>query len=91
MMWQRAAEVFPPGEFIKDEIESRGWSRAQLAKIMGCSASEGNEIIAAKKAITLDTAQVLRDAFGTGTQFWLNLENTYRLSTRSTEDSGDAS
>jgi len=88
MIRQRAAEVFPPGEFIRDEIEARGWSQADLAEILGRPVQAINEMIAAKKAITPETAQRLGEAFGTGAQFWLNVENTYRLSIVSSEDSG---
>ncbi len=90
MIRHRAAEVFPPGEFIKDEMESRDWSLAQFAEILGCPLEAVVEIIAARKSITPETAQGLGVAIGTGTQFWLNLEKTYRLSTSSTEDSGDS-
>ena len=31
------AEVFPPGEFIKDEIEERGWTQEYLAELLGKS------------------------------------------------------
>ena len=30
-----SAEVFPPGEFIREEIEARGWSQVELAEILG--------------------------------------------------------
>ena len=89
MRSNRAAEVFPPGKLIKDELAARDWSLADLAKFPGCPAQAVIEIIAAEKPITPEIAQGLGVAFGTGTQFWLNLENTYRLSTRSTEGSGD--
>ena len=28
------AEVFPPGDFIKDELEARGWTQSDLAAIL---------------------------------------------------------
>ena len=90
MTTHRAAEVFPPGEFIRDEIEARGWSQSDLAEILGRPVQAINEIIAAKKVITPETAQGLGDAFGTGAQLWLNLENSWRLSNVATEDTGVA-
>jgi HTH-type transcriptional regulator / antitoxin HigA len=74
------AEVFPPGEFLKDELEARGWSQTDLADIIGRGITVVNEILAAKRGITPDTAQALGDAFGSSAQFWLNLETAYRLS-----------
>ncbi len=33
----QAAEAYPPGEFVKEEIEFRGWSQTDLAEIFGKS------------------------------------------------------
>jgi HTH-type transcriptional regulator / antitoxin HigA len=74
------AEVFPPGEFIRDEIEARDWSQLDLAEILGRSPRLVNEIIVGKRQITPQTASGLADAFGTDPQFWLNLESAYQLS-----------
>ena len=75
------AEAFPPGEFIQDELESRGWSRTDLANIMGRPARLIDEIIAGKRSVSPDIARGLGDAFGTGADFWLNLEAAYRRHT----------
>jgi len=75
------AFVFPPGDFIRDELEVRGWTQADLAKIMNRPAPAINLIITGKKSITPTTALELSGAFGTSPEFWLNLETAYRLST----------
>ena len=74
------AESFPPGEFLRDELDARGWSQTDLAEIIGRGVTVVNEIISGKRGITADTAQGLADAFGISAQFWLNLESMYRLS-----------
>jgi HTH-type transcriptional regulator / antitoxin HigA len=74
------AEVFPPGEFLRDELEARGWTQADLAKILGLPRRLISEIIDGKRAITTETAWGLGDAFGVDSQFWLNLESAYKLS-----------
>jgi HTH-type transcriptional regulator/antitoxin HigA len=74
------AEVFPPGEFLRDELEARGWSQADLAEILGRPPRVVSEIICGKRAITPETAQGLGEAFGTGAEFWLHLESAYQLS-----------
>ena len=74
------AEVFPPGEFIREEIEERGWTQEDLAEISGRSLRLVNEIIMGKRGITPETANGLAAAFGTSAQFWMNLESMYRLS-----------
>jgi HTH-type transcriptional regulator / antitoxin HigA len=69
----------PPGEILKEELEERGWTQADLADITGKPVQAVNEIIAGKKAITPETALLFSDAFGTSPEFWLNLESAYRL------------
>ncbi len=39
LTYEQLAETFPPGEFIKEEIEERGWSQRDLADIMGVQPS----------------------------------------------------
>jgi HTH-type transcriptional regulator/antitoxin HigA len=75
------AEVFPPGEFIRDELEARGWTQGDLAQIMGRPLQAVNEIASGKKQITPETALELAEAFGDDDAlYWLNLESMYRLS-----------
>ncbi|MFO0891805.1 MAG: HigA family addiction module antitoxin [Isosphaeraceae bacterium] len=74
------AHVFPPGEFIREEHEARGWTQGDLAEILGRPYQAVNAIINAKKAITPETAVALGAAFGTSAEFWINLESAYRLS-----------
>jgi HTH-type transcriptional regulator/antitoxin HigA len=74
------AEVFPPGEFIREELKARNWTQTDLAVILKRPLPAVNEIINGKMAITPDTAKALGDAFGTGPELWMNLESAYRLS-----------
>lgn len=81
-----AAEIFPPGEFLRDELEARGWTQTELAEIIGRPVRLINELIAGKKAITPETAIQLGDSLGTGPELWMNLESQYQLSkVRSTD------
>lgn len=80
MKSRRVAEVFPPGEFIKEELEARGWSQLDLAEIMGRHPVQINKIVQGAQAITPETAVQLAKAFGTSAELWLNLENAYQLS-----------
>jgi HTH-type transcriptional regulator/antitoxin HigA len=75
------AEVFPPGDFIRDELEARGWTQGDLAQIMGRPMQLVNELVAGKKQITPETALGLAKAFGDDDAlYWMNLDNVYRLS-----------
>jgi HTH-type transcriptional regulator / antitoxin HigA len=74
------AEVFPPGEFIREELEARGWTQGDLAQIMGRPLQFVNELVAGKKQITPETAVGLAEAFGDDDAlYWMNLDSVYRL------------
>lgn len=74
-----AAEVFPPGDLVREELEARGWTQNDLAEILGRPPRLVSEIISSKRAVTPETAQGLADAFSTDAQFWMNLETAYQL------------
>lgn len=74
------AEIFPPGEFLKDELKARNWSQVEFAEIIGRPVRLVNEIISGKKAVTPETAIQLSASLGTSPELWLNLENQYQLS-----------
>jgi len=74
------AEVFPPGEFLQDEIDARGWTQTEFAEIIGRKQGVINELVLGKRAITPETAHELAAALGTSAQFWMNLEAAYQLS-----------
>ena len=73
------AEAFPPGKWIREGLEDHGWTQGDLAEILGRPIQLVNELIAAKKSITPETAKGLAQAFGTSAQFWLNLDAAYQL------------
>ncbi|SRR6266852_218444 len=82
-----SAEVFPPGEFLGDELEARGWTQTEFAKIIGRPQKLVNDIVLGKRSITPETATEFAAAFGTSAQFWMNLDSAYQLSKVSTETS----
>ncbi|MGA2066101.1 MAG: helix-turn-helix domain-containing protein [Thermoguttaceae bacterium] len=71
--------MFPPGEYIRDELDARGWTQEKLAQIMGRPETAISQIINGSKAITTQTAKELGAAFGTSAELWMNLEGAYRL------------
>ena len=74
------AEVFAPGEFIREELEARGWTQGDLAQIMDRPLRLVNELVAGKKQITPETARGLATAFGDDDPlYWMNLDSAYRL------------
>lgn len=80
MNCQQIAGIVPPGDILRREIESRGWSQCDLAEILGRPIQAVNMILNGKKAITAATARELEDATSIDAATWLNLESQYRLS-----------
>ncbi len=74
------AETVAPGEFLREEIEARGWTQETFAEVLGKSVRLVNEILMGRRSITPETATVLGQALGTSAELWLNLESTYQLS-----------
>jgi HTH-type transcriptional regulator / antitoxin HigA len=75
------AEVFPPGEYLDDELKARGWSQSEFADIIGRTPSVVSQLISGKRVITPELAKEIGAAFGTGPEVWMNLESAYRLGT----------
>ena len=74
------AEVFPPGEFLRDELEARNWTQIEFAEIIGKDARLVYEVINGKRAITPESAIIFGEALGTSPELWMNLESQYQLS-----------
>lgn len=72
--------VFPPSKFIKDELEDRGWTQGDLAAILGRPPSDISRFLGSEK-ISVEFAKELAIAFGKPAEYWLSLENKFRLVT----------
>ena len=83
---RNVAEAFPPGEFIREELEARGWTQEDLAEIMGRQPSIISGLVNAKRAVSPEIASDLAATFGTTAQFWMNLETAYQLFIESRAD-----
>lgn len=68
-----------PGEILKDELDGLSMSAAELARAIRVPANRISQIVAGKRNISADTALRLGKLFGTGPQFWLNLQTAYEL------------
>ncbi len=79
MAIRRPAEVFPPGEFLREELTGRDWTQLDLAEVMGRSPLLVSEIITGKRSITPETAKGLAAALGTSPELWMRLEAAWQL------------
>jgi addiction module HigA family antidote len=67
-----------PGQILLTEfLEPEGISQYRLAQATGLPASRVSDLVKARRGITPDSAIRLGKAFGTGTNFWLNLQAHY--------------
>jgi HTH-type transcriptional regulator/antitoxin HigA len=79
MTARRPAEVFPPGDFLREEMEARGWTQTDLADMLGWSTTLVHQLLMGERSITPETAQGLAAALGTSPEFWMNLDAAYQL------------
>ena len=69
-----------PGEVLKrDFMEPFDLSSTALAKVLGVTPAQINEIVRCRRGITADTALRLARYFGTDAQSWMNLQDRYEL------------
>lgn len=84
MQMRQPAEVFPPGEFIRDEMAERGWSDAEAHARLGndpvrCCAFD-LAAYAYDKQLILDqsTANDLALLFGGTAGYWVQIDRAWR-------------
>lgn len=78
--------AIPPGETLKEYLESVGMAQVILAKRIGLAPKTVNEIINGKAPITAETAIKLESIFITPSSFWNNLEANYQETKARLED-----
>lgn len=69
----------PPGVYIREELESRGWSQRDLAFILGYSEQTITKVISGKSGISAEMAKALGEAFGTSASLWAGLQKEWEL------------
>ena len=69
--------AIPPGETLRETLETIRMTQTELAKRSGHPKKTINEIIAGKTTITADTALHLERVLGVPASFWNNLEKNY--------------
>jgi HTH-type transcriptional regulator/antitoxin HigA len=83
-------DVPHPGEFIREELDARGWSQRDLAYILGATEQAVNLIVAGKRGISPEMAKALGDAFEVSADYFANLQQTFEMSNARAPDPGIA-
>lgn len=81
-----SAEPFPPGEYIQQALETRGWTQDDLAEVMGRSRHTIMRLLHGQTAITPESAHELAKALETSPELWMNLQTAYELALAAKED-----
>ena len=81
-------DVPHPGEFIRDELEARGWSQRDLAYILGTTEQAVNVIISGKRGISPEMAKALGQAFDVSAEYFANLQQMYEMANARAPDAG---
>lgn len=69
-----------PGETLQEDfLKPLGLTANRLAIELQVPATQVNDIVRGKRAVTADTAFRLARCFGTTPQFWMNLQANYDL------------
>ena len=68
-----------PGEHLAEQLKELGMSAAELARQLDVPTNRITGILNGQRAITGDSALRLAHFFGTGAEFWLNLQKLYEL------------
>ena len=68
-----------PGIYLREEIEARGMTRAELASRMERPVPVVSEVIRGRRAISEETARGLERVLATSARTWLQLQANYGL------------
>lgn len=70
-----------PGEVLKDEIEYRGISQRKLASLMGVPYSQLNEILNAKRQLTVEYALLIEAVLDLPAEPLVKMQARYNMIT----------
>ena len=69
-----------PGRVLLDQfLRPRGLSQSKFARRIGISYPRLNQVIHGKRGLTADTAVRLARVLGTSPEYWLELEQRWRV------------
>ncbi len=78
------AEVSPPGFFLQEELDARGWSRSDLHGALGnnpkecCAVDLVLDVHSKDIILDMETSAAIARAFGVDPDFFFNLDRAWR-------------
>lgn len=77
--WKGPAEVFHPGEYLRDELKERGLTVDEFAKSTTQPPARWQELIDEKRPLNMRDAADLGNALEVSPETWNNLQRSYDL------------
>lgn len=74
-------DISHPGEFIREELQLRGWAQRDLAYVLGVHEQAVSLIMSGKRGISPQMSKGLGEALGVSGDYFANLQTAYELST----------
>lgn len=71
--------AFHPGYYVKEIIDDLGITQEEFAKRLDTTPKNVSKIVNGEQNLSKDIAQKLSDMLGTSVEFWLELQNSYKL------------
>ena len=68
-----------PGEHLAEQIEARGWSQAEFARLAGLTPKLVSTIISGRNPVTPETAIKLERVLGLKAEIWTRLQSNWDL------------
>lgn len=83
-------DVPHPGEFIREELETRQWSQRDLAYILGVPEQAINLLVSGKRGVSPEMAKALGNAFDASPEYFASLQQAYEMANARAPDPGIA-
>jgi len=68
-----------PGEHIKQGIDDLGLSRAEAARVIGCSRAFMGDLIRGKRSLSIEMCFKIAGLLGSTPEFWSTLQRNYEI------------
>ena len=73
------AEIFHPGEFLKEELAERKVTQKDAAEALGISPQFLGDVLAGKRGVSAALAVRLGKYLGTTALFWMRLQDQWDM------------
>ncbi|TWT36634.1 helix-turn-helix protein [Posidoniimonas corsicana] len=80
------AEPIPPGEYLQDELDARGWTHEDLSEVTGITRRQIANIVKGKSGVTPESAKAIAAAFDQEPATWMNFQVAFELANAAVEE-----